>query len=95
MSNEVLLSSKDYLKLRSESREALNKLGVPSNPGFTNEDILNGLAKALETSFELGEVDEVSDFSGEFFRDGLGEILGLEIPPAIEDVVVSLRSISK
>ncbi len=95
MIGNVLLDDNDYTTLRIESREALNRLGVPSNPGFTNRNIVDGLAHALGLVSNFPEDGERAEDSGEIFRDSLGEILGLELPPSIEDVVNGLYSITQ
>lgn len=93
MTGEVLLNQEDYRVLRIEAREAMHRVGIYSNPGFTNENIINGLANAIGEQYETSCDVEHPDFSGEFFRDSLGELLGLEIPPRVEDVVAKLREI--
>ncbi len=93
MTGNVLLSDHDYLKLRVESRQALYELGVSSNPGFTDRNIINGLSRALGIPSNFPETADWSEYSGELFRDSLGEILGLEVPPRIDDVVTGLRNI--
>lgn len=91
MAGEVLLNDYDYSTLRIESREALHKLGIPSNPGFTNRNIIDGLAKATGKAHSFPEEEEWTEYSGELFRDSLGELLGLEVPPAVGDVIAGLR----
>jgi len=93
MSREILLSDEDYRALRVESREALHRAGIASNPGFTNGNIIDGLARALGVPVTIPETMEQSEYSGEFFRDTLGEVLGLELPPSVVDVINGLRSI--
>jgi hypothetical protein len=93
MGENVLLADHDYATLRIEAREALWRLGVPSNPGFTNRDILSGLASALGRAFEYPETVEWTEYSGELFRDSLGELVGLDIPPAIPSLVDNLRNV--
>lgn len=95
MCNKILLNDQNYVELRVESRQALYKLGTPSNPGFTDGNILDGLARALGVEITFSQDMEGSKYSGEFFRDSLGVILGLELPPDTEDVIKSLRSISQ
>jgi hypothetical protein len=94
MTEVILLDDKDYSTLRRESREALHKLGIPSNPGFTNHNIISGLANALGLPSDFPEEGDISEYSGAIFRDSLGELLGLEIPPpATIDIVRSLRNV--
>lgn len=91
MTGKVILEQSEYSVMRIESREALNRLGIESNPGFTNSNIVQGLSDAL--GVEVGLIDELDqgDFTGEMFRDSLGEILGLELPPSTSEVVCGLR----
>ena len=91
MAGEVLLNDYDHSTLRIESREALHKLGIPSNPGLTNRNIIDGLARAIGKAHSFPEGGEWTEYSGELFRDSLGELLGLEVPPAVGDVVIGLR----
>jgi hypothetical protein len=63
MAQDVLLSDNDYSTLRIESREALWRLGIPSNPGLTNGNIINSLANALGVEAELTDDMEYSEFS--------------------------------
>lgn len=93
MSGNVLLDDYDYTTLRIESREALHRVGIASNPGFTNRNILDGLSRALGLEHSFPDEGEWSEYSGELFRDSLGEILGIELPPSMEDLVSGLRSI--
>ena len=93
MTGNVLLNDYDYTTLRIESREALHRVGIPSNPGFTNRNILDGLSRALGLPHSLPEEGEWSEYSGELFRDSLGELLGIELPPSTEDLVTGLRDI--
>lgn len=90
----VLLSIEDYVRLRGESREALYRLGIRSNPGFTDKNILDGLSCALGKEGSFTEADEWSEYSGEFFRDSLGEIFNLDIPPSVEKIVTHLRNLT-
>lgn len=90
----VLLSQENYLRLRQQSREALFRLGITSNPSFTDENIVNGIRRAIgltEISYDKGV--EESEFSGEYFRDALGEILGLDLPPQPSDVLLMLSGL--
>ena len=91
MTKEVLLDTSDYAALRFESRGALRKLGVQSNPGFTNRNIIEGLAHAMGKECDFPDEGDISDYSGEIFRDSLGELLGLDVPPMISEVVTGLR----
>lgn len=93
MANSVLLADGDYPRLRNESREALRRLGIPSNIGFSDTNILDGLTRALGIEGHSMEEGEWLDYAGEVFRDALGEVLGLELPPATEDVVRGLRGL--
>ncbi len=95
MTGEVLLHQEEYSILRRESREALHRLGTPSNPGFTNTNIVESLGGVLGYSREIPEEIDTSEYSGEIFRDSLGEILGLELPPLVSEVVSGLRSLSQ
>ena len=94
MEGKVLLDSDDFITLRIESREALHRLGVASNPGFTNANIIEGLARALGSEVTMPDEMEHFEFSGEMFRDSLGEILGLEIPPLVDELVVKLKEVT-
>ena len=93
MSENILLNDSDYRKLRTESREALRRLGLASNPSFTNRNIFDGLADALGVVADFPEEADLSEYSGEMFRDSLGEILGLELPVEVDDVVFGLSNI--
>ncbi len=95
MAGEVLLSYNDLTTLRIESREALARLGISSNPGFTNRNIIDGLSRAIGVGSEFPENMEWSEYSGEIFRDCLGEILGLELPPSASEVVDGLRRVTR
>lgn len=93
MAGEVLIGNDDYRELRVESRETLRKLGIASNPGFTNRNIVEGLANTLGREESFPDDIESSEYSGELFRDSLGELLGLEVPPAVGDVITGLRAL--
>jgi hypothetical protein len=95
MSENVLLNDHDYRTLRIESREALHRLGVPSNLGFTNRNIVDGLSSALGLTHNFPEDGEWSEYSGELLRDSIGELLGLELPPSAEDIVAGLRRVTQ
>lgn len=70
-----------YLLLRQRSREALARFGIPSNPGFTDYNIVSGLRRA--TCLEPVEPwDEFDATSGKIFHDHLAvtlEELGIEV----------------
>lgn len=90
----TLLSTENYLSLRQESREALLRLGITSNPGFTDENIVNGIRRAIgltEVSYDDGI--ENGEYGGEYFRDALGEIFGLDLPPRPSDVLLMLSGL--
>lgn len=92
----VLLDTPAYVKLRQEAREALYRLGTPSNPGFSDENIVNGLRRAIGISEVQYDHDvEWTEFSGEYFRDALGEIFGLDIPPRPSDVLLMLSGVPR
>lgn len=95
-SESLVVDNYTYLRLRNEAREALYRLGTPSNPGFSDENIVNGLRRAIG----IGEVQydhdvEWTEFSGEYFRDALGEIFGLDIPPRPSDVLLMLSGVPR
>ena len=93
MSNEVLISGEGYLLLRQDSREALGRLGVGSNPCFTDHNILTRLSQQLGRDVPE-EYDEQTEYAGEFFRDNLATILGLELPVCVADVRVTLNKVN-
>ncbi len=94
MTEKVLISNQDYLRLRYESRETLARLGIRSNPAWSNSNILTKLIESTGAQCQvLPEVDDPL-FYGEMFRDSLGELLGLELPPRSEDVINDLRAIA-
>ena len=95
-SPSVQLTPEHYLRLRQESREALYRLGTPSNPGFTDENIVNGLRRAIGLTEVIYEHEvETTEFGGEYFRDSLGEILGLDLPPRTSDLLLMLSGIPR
>ncbi len=85
------MNSEELALLRNESREALSRLGVDSNPFFTNGNIISGLIRALDLPFDRTHEQEAVESSGEVFRDRLGQALGLEVPISTDDVLYRLR----
>ncbi len=95
MNVNVLLDFNDYKTLRHETRQALHFLNIASNPGFSDQNIIDGLAGALNIPSPYPEELSHPEFSGEIFRDSLGVILGLDLPPQVEDVIHKLHSVTE
>lgn len=89
---DVLIETDEYLRMRRSSRSMLNRQGIYSNPAWTDENILSAIVSRLEIPDEVFESVPVGqeDFSGEFFRDNLGSLLGLELPISSNDVCAKL-----
>jgi len=95
MTGSVLLNPEDYRKLRVESRQALHILGISSNPGFSDKDIIDGISGALGKTSAYSEASGPQEFSGEYFRDCLGEILGLELPPDVDEIITRFHGFAE
>ncbi len=89
MEAKILVPDEAYKMLRRDSREALVRLGIGSNPGFTDHNILSRLGDRLGT--EIPEpYDEWSEYAGEMFRDSLATVLGIELPASVMEVRIGL-----
>jgi hypothetical protein len=94
MSNKILLNAEAYMILRRDSRDALGRIGIGSNPLFTDYNIFTGLSEKL--GVETPEMyDESSEYRPEMFRDSLACILGLEIPVNVSDIRDRLSKIQR
>lgn len=89
MEAKILVPDEAYKVLHRDSREALFRLGVSSNPAFTDHNILTSLSGEL--GVEVPEpYDGWSEYSKEIFRDNLASILGIELPASISEIRVGL-----
>ena len=86
MEDKILVDDEAYLILRRDSREALGRLGIDSNPAFTDNDILSRLSGILGREELPEQYDEWSEYSAEMFRDNLASILGIELPASIVEI---------
>lgn len=83
---------RDYVALRSSSRAALGRLGVATNVGFTDHDILQAMSRHTGQPYP-GYYEEFDVAAGEKFRDGLAVVLGVELPTTAPAVVAALTQI--
>jgi hypothetical protein len=89
MTTPVLVSNMDYLLLRREARETLHRFGIPSNPGFSDTDILTRLTTVIGTHIDIVPVSH-EEYSEELFRDNLCEVLALDPPTAVDSIAYQL-----
>jgi len=92
MESPDTLTSEEYLFLRIEARQALVNIGVRSNPGFTDYNIISALRSKNDLP-PLEPQDEWSDDTPARFQNGLAEYLGLERPFTVGDIAIGLRSL--
>ena len=89
----TFLTDKDYLNLRQLASSALGRVGIGSNLGFTDHNILSGLSDRLGQP-EPNRYDEWSLLSADLFKDSLANVLGLELPTTVDEVTSALQSMN-
>lgn len=77
--NHTPSALEEYVSLRVLSREVLGSIGVASNIGFTDHNILQLLGDHLGAE-EIEPYDQHHERAEELFRDKLAVLLGLELP---------------
>ena len=88
----------DYLSLRWTSRDALDRVDVPSNPGWGDDEIVNSIRQVLE--LPAVKIDGTKDFDKGYiiFRDALIttiEETKVEIPEPKTEISNILNALSK
>jgi len=87
-----------YLILRQRTRQLLSDVGIPSNPGFLDHDIVSGIRQKAGLPPVKGW-NERSENSYELFRGGLIQTLqeaGVELAEediTVKDIIRELRAL--
>lgn len=95
MEASPFLSDDDYLELRRAARQALRGLGIPSNPGFTDHNIISSLREKRNLP-PIDAWDEgPDDGAPERFRDEIAECVALEAPFTLGEIAIGLETITR
>lgn len=88
MVSEALLPLEDYALVRIAARNMLARVGILSNPGYSDKNILDALREVADLE-RLAEYDEST---GDVGRRFMGEVaatlghLGVEVPEPVTPI---------
>ncbi len=82
----------EYVSLRVLSREVLASVGIMSNIGFTDHNILQSLSSHLG-AVDVEPYDQHHEHAEELFRDKLAALLGIEVPAQFGQIEHALTNL--